>query len=60
MKKPLRITIHILSAIALYCAFSFALFLGLQVKPLYGNIALALAVLLLIMYIIWIARDKRR
>ena len=34
----LRILVHTIVIIGLYLAFSFALFLGLQVNPLYGNI----------------------
>ena len=35
----LRILAHTIAIIGLYLTFSFALFLGLQVNPLYGNIA---------------------
>ena len=42
----LRILAHAVAIIGLYLTFSFALFLGLQVNPLYGNIGiLACAVL---------------
>ena len=42
----LRILAHAVVAVGLYLAFSFALFLGLQVNPLYGNMGvLACAVL---------------
>ena len=42
----LRILAHAVVVIGLYLAFSFALFLGLQVNPLYGNMGvLACAVL---------------
>ena len=42
----LRILAHAVAVIGLYLTFSFALFLGLQVNPLYGNIGiLACAVL---------------
>ena len=42
----LRILAHAVAVIGLYLAFSFALFLGLQVNPLYGNMGvLACAVL---------------
>lgn len=33
-----KILAHAAVLIGLYLAFSFALFLGLQVRPLYGNI----------------------
>lgn len=35
-----KILAHAAALIGLYLAFSFALFLGLQVRPLYGNIGL--------------------
>ena len=42
----LKILAHAAAIIGLYLAFSFALFLGLQVNPLYGNVGLlAVAVL---------------
>ncbi|MXZ72645.1 MAG: DUF4175 domain-containing protein [Acidobacteria bacterium] len=42
----MKILAHAAAIIGLYLAFSFALFLGLQVNPLYGNIGLvAFAVL---------------
>ena len=34
----LRILAHVAALIGLYLAFSFVLFLGLQVRPLYDNI----------------------
>ena len=37
----LKILAHAAAVVGLYFAFSFALFLGLQVNPLYGNIGLA-------------------
>ena len=37
----LKIFAHAAAIIGLYLAFSFALFLGLQVNPAYGNIGLA-------------------
>jgi hypothetical protein len=41
-----KILAHATAIVGLYLAFSFVLFLGLQVNPLYGNIGLmAVAVL---------------
>ena len=37
--------------IGLYLAFSFVLFLGLQVNPLYGNIGLAAIAVLTVLYV---------
>ena len=39
----LKILAHAPVVIGLYLAFSFALFLGLQVNPLYGNMGVVLA-----------------
>ena len=36
----LKVFAHAAVILVLYLAFSFALFLGLQVRPLYGNIGL--------------------
>ena len=40
-RPMLRILAHAAAIVALYLAFSFALFLGLQVRPSYGNIGIA-------------------
>ena len=37
---------------ALYLVFSFALFLGLQVAPIYGNIGIAVTVALAALYVL--------
>ena len=37
----LKILAHAAAIMCLYLAFSFVLFLGLQVNPVYGNIGLA-------------------
>ena len=42
---------HATALVALYLAFSFALFLGLQVRPLYGNIGLAVVAVLSAAYV---------
>ena len=42
---------HLIVLVALYLAFAFALFLGLQVRPLYGNIGLVIAALLAAVYV---------
>ena len=47
----LRALAHAAAVIGLYLAFSFALFLGLQVDPLYGNIGLAAVAVLIGLYI---------
>ena len=42
---------HAAAIIGLYLAFSFALFLGLQVNPAYGNIGLLAVGLLVALYV---------
>ena len=42
---------HAAAIALLYLVFSFALYMGLQVEPLYGNIGLALAAMLLAAYV---------
>jgi len=46
-----RILAHVGAITLLYLAFSGALFLGLQVDPLYGNIGLALMAVLVAAYV---------
>ncbi len=46
-----RVLAHAGAIVLLYLAFSFALFLGLQVKPLFGNIGIALSSVLVGVYI---------
>lgn len=46
-----KILAHAAALIGLYLAFSFALFLGLQVRPLYGNIGLGGVALLAAFYV---------
>ena len=47
----MRILAHAGAVIGLYLAFSFALFLGLQVDPLYGNIGLVAVGILVASYV---------
>lgn len=42
---------HAGAIIGLYLAFSFALFLGLQVNPAYGNIGLVVVAVLVGLYV---------
>ncbi len=41
-----RVLVHAAALAGLYAAFSFALFLGLQVRPMYGNLGLVLVAVL--------------
>ena len=47
----MKILAHAGAIIVLYLAFSFALFLGLQVDPLFGNIGLVAVGLLVASYV---------
>ena len=46
-----KIVAHAAAIIGLYLAFSFALFLGLQVDPAYGNIGLVAVAVLVALYV---------
>lgn len=46
-----KILAHGAALLGLYLAFSFALFLGLQVEPVYGNIGLVVTAVLVVAYI---------
>ena len=55
----LKILAHTIAIIGLYLAFSFALFLGLQVNPMYGNLGL-LAVGALVALYVYLAFIRKR
>ena len=57
----IRILVHVVAIIGLYLAFSFALFLGLQVHPTYGNIGLVAVGVLsaLYVYLGWVRRRRK-
>jgi len=46
-----RVIAHAIAIALLYLAASFALFLGLQVQPLYGNIGLGVTAALVAAYV---------
>ena len=50
-RKILKIAVHALAIVGLYLAFSGALFLGLQVDVVYGNIATIIAIFLIVLYV---------
>jgi len=47
----LKILCHAVVILAIYLWFSFSLFLGLQVRPLYGNIGMLVTLLLIAAYV---------
>ena len=50
-RKALKVLAHVATLASLYLVFSFALFLGLQVAPIYGNIGIAVTVALAALYV---------
>ena len=60
-RKALKILAHVAVLAGLYVAFSFSMFLGLQIRPLYGNVGIAVTVVLAGVYIYYgILRKSRR
>lgn len=51
MAKPSKSLLHAATIIGLYLAFSFVMFLGLQVSPVYGNIGLVAIAALVALYV---------
>lgn len=53
-----KVLLHAAGIIAIYLAFTFSLFLGLQVEPLYGNAGLVFTATLAAAYVYfgWIRR----
>ena len=49
--RMLRILAHVAAMAALWRVFSFAMFLGLQVDPLYGNVGIGVTVALAAAYV---------
>ena len=56
----LKILCHVLVILAIYLWFSFSLFLGLQVRPLYGNIGMLVTLLLVAAYVYFGFIRKRK
>ena len=50
-RKMLKVLAHVAALAGLYLAFSFALFLGLQIAPLYGYIGIAVAAASVALYV---------
>ena len=60
MSKLKRVLAHLAAIVTLYVAFSFALFLGLQVDAAYGNIAMVGAGALAVAYALLVRRWNRK
>lgn len=60
MRIGLKILCHVLAILAIYLWFSFSLFLGLQVRPLYGNIGMLVTLLLVAAYVYFGFIRKRK
>ena len=54
----LKVLAHAAAIIGLYLAFSFALFLGLRVNPMYGNIGVVAVGGLIVLYVYLVFRRK--
>ena len=55
----LKVLAHAVVIICLYLSFSFALFLGLQVNPMYGNLGLLAVGGLIVLYVYLVFGRKR-
>ena len=60
VRTGLRILGHVIVVVLLYIVFSFSLFLGLQVRPMYGNIGLLITALLVAAYVYFGFIRKRK
>ena len=65
IKAILMLLAHVLVLAILYIAFSFSLFLGLQVRPMYGNAGIITVIVLVVLYLYFgwikpIARARSR
>ena len=60
LHKILTIVQHVVVGVILYMAFSFSLFLGLQVYPTYGTIGLIVTGLMLLAYIFLINKKQNQ
>ena len=49
--KILKVAIHAVIICVLYILFSYALYLGLQVRPVYGTVAVIISLALIALYI---------
>ncbi len=58
LKIARRVVGHVAAIVLLYLMFSFSLFLGLQVRPAYGNIGMVVSAGAVIAYVFWL-RKKR-
>ncbi len=50
-RRALKILAHVAAIAGLYIVFSVALFLGLQVAPLWGNLGIGVSVALAALYV---------
>lgn len=62
VRVVLKILLHVLVIVMLYVAFSFSLFLGLQVRPLFGNAGVISVSVLVVVYVYfgWIRPITRK
>ena len=60
VRTGLKILCHAVAILAIWLWFSFSLFLGLQVRPLYGNLGMLVALLFVAAYVYFGFIRKRR
>ena len=51
LRKALKVVAHLAAIAVLYLAFATAMWLGLQVSPVYGSAAAVVAIVLVVLYI---------
>ena len=51
LRKTLKVFAHLAAIIVLYLAFATAMWLGLQVSPVYGGVAVVAVIALVVLYI---------
>ena len=51
LRKALKVVAHLAAIAVLYLAFATAMWLGLQISPVYGSAAAVVAIVLVVLYI---------
>ena len=51
LRKALKVVAHLAAIAVLYLALATAMWLGLQVSPVYGGVAIVLFIVLVVLYI---------
>lgn len=51
LRKALKVVAHLAAIAVLYLALATAMWLGLQVSPVYGGVAIVLFIVLVVLYV---------